>query len=173
MPAPRPLSRPRHRSPSPRPSTSPSCSPIRPAPYIDGNISVSPLPVIVGVPTTIHARLANPLTEPITVDVSFGYAQSGIGLAFGPIDEIVGQVIPANSSAALSATFLPPLSGHWCVQVSYTITGVGGARAHKSLAGGSGSQAIKISTAIPGGRRRPVIKIVWIKPTSHGIRSGN
>ncbi len=117
--------------------------PDSPAPYIDGNISVSPLPVIVGVPTTIHARLANPLTEPITVDVSFGYAQSGIGLAFGPIDEIIGQVIPAESSAELSATFLPPLSGHWCVQVSYNITSVGGARVQHPFAGGSGSRQLK------------------------------
>jgi hypothetical protein len=124
------------------------------APYLDGNISVTPRPVTVGVPTTIQARLVNPLTEPITVDAFFGYAQSGIGLAFGPIDEIVGQVIPPNSIVEVSATFLPPLSGHWCVQVSYNITGVGGAGARHPLAGGSGSRQLNLNS-YPGGSSPP------------------
>ena len=70
--------------------------PNSPASYFDGDISVTPMPVIVGITATIHAKLTNPLTVPITVDVSFGFAQSSIGLAFGPIVDLVDQVIPAE-----------------------------------------------------------------------------
>ncbi len=120
--------------------------PNSPAAYFDLNISVSPLPVIVGVPATINAKLTNPLPQPITVDVTFGYAQSGIGLAFGPIKNIVGQVIPANSSVLLSATFLPVLSGHYCVQVSYNITAIGGVSAVAPNAAGSGSRQFNLNS---------------------------
>jgi hypothetical protein len=120
--------------------------PDSPSSYFDGNISVSPLPVVVGVPATIQVRLTNPLTVPITLDVSFGFAQSGIGLAFGPIKDIVGQVIPAKSSVTLSASFLPVVSGHYCVQVSYTITAIGTARQSSPQAGGSGLKQMNLYT---------------------------
>jgi len=109
--------------------------PDSPASYFDGNISVTPMPVIVGITATIHAKLTNPLTVPITVDVSFGFAQANIGLAFGPIVDLVGQVIPANSSVTLAASFMPLLSGHYCVQVSYNITAIGSVRLLRPQAG--------------------------------------
>lgn len=94
-------------------------------PTFNGDLSLSPLPVIVGITTTISAKLTNPLTTSVTVDVEFSFVQSGIGLAFGPIKTITGQVIPANSSVIDKAQFIPPFSGHYCVQVAYTITAVG------------------------------------------------
>lgn len=121
--------------------------PDSPASYFDGNINVSPLPVIVGVTSTIQVKLTNPLTLPITVDVSFGFAQSGIGLAFGPIKEITGQVIPANSSVTLSASWLPVLSGHYCVQVSYNITAIGGVSGLRpQKGGGSGLKQFNLNS---------------------------
>jgi hypothetical protein len=104
--------------------------PNAPASYFDGDITVKPQPVVVGVTETIAVKLTNPMTVPITVDVSFGFAQSGIGLVFGPIKDIVGQVIPANSSVVDTADFVPIISGHYCVQVSYTLTGAGSAFAN-------------------------------------------
>jgi len=109
------------------------------APYMDNDLGVSPMPVTVGVQTNIVAHLTNPLPSPITVDVSFGFAQAGIGLQFGPIKDYTGQVIPANSSLNLSAAFTPVVSGHYCVQVTYTVTAVGAAAVRGPLAGGSGS----------------------------------
>ncbi|HEY6119988.1 MAG TPA: Calx-beta domain-containing protein [Pyrinomonadaceae bacterium] len=121
------------------------------SPYFDGDISVTPLPVIAGVTTTIHAKLTNPLPSPITVDLSLGYVQSSIGLAFGPISTISGQVIPANSSLNLAIPFVPTVSGHYCVQVTYNITAVGSAKLLHVLAGGSGrSQPLNINSN-PGG----------------------
>jgi hypothetical protein len=120
--------------------------PDSPASYFDGNITISPLPVVIGVPTSIQVKLTNPLPQPITVDVSFGFAQSGIGLAFGPIKDIVGQVIPANGSATLSANFLPLLSGHYCVQVSYNITAIGGVSGLRPQQGGSGLKQYNLNS---------------------------
>ena len=95
------------------------------APYFNGDISLSPMPVIVNVPETILAKLTNPLTTSVTVNVEFSFVQSGVGLAFGPIKTKSGKVIPAQSSVQLSAGFVPPISGHYCVQVAYSITAVG------------------------------------------------
>ncbi len=108
--------------------------PDSPAPYFDGNISLTPLPVITGITETIHAKLANPLTVPITVDVSFGYVQSSIGLAFGPIKDI-SQTIPASSTVSLSADFMPLVTGHYCVQISYAITAIGTTQLRRPQAG--------------------------------------
>ena len=111
--------------------------PNSPAPYLSNDISVSPLPVIAGVPTTVRALLTNPLSSSITVDVSFEYAQAGVGLAFGPISTLTGQVVPAKSSKPLLASFVPPISGHYCVQVIYSITAVGGIKLKQPLDGSS------------------------------------
>ncbi len=114
--------------------------PNAPSSYFDGDIQVNPMPVVLGVDTTISAKLTNPLSTPITVNVAFQYADAGIGLVFGPIDEIFGQVIPANSSVNVSATFTPPVTGHFCVQVTYTITAVGLVPVRGPLAGSSGTR---------------------------------
>jgi len=95
---------------------------------------------VAGITTTIQARLTNPLSVPITVDVSFGFVQSSIGLAFGPIKDVVGQVIPANSRVTLTAPFMPIVSGHYCVQVTYNVTAIGPARLLLPQAGSSGSK---------------------------------
>jgi Bacterial Ig-like domain (group 1) len=95
------------------------------SPYYGNDITVRPLPAMTGIPATIYARLTNPLTTTITVDVEFGFAQAGIGLVFGPIQDYIGQVIPPNSSVTLTSTFVPSVAGHYCVQVSYDITSIG------------------------------------------------
>ncbi len=123
--------------------------PGSPASYFSDDISVTPQPVHVGITATIHAKLTNPFTVPITVDVSFGFAQSSIGLAFGPIVDVVDQVIPANSSVTLAASFMPLLSGHYCVQVSYNITAIGSARGLRPQVSGGGSQRLNLN-AYPG-----------------------
>ncbi len=126
--------------------------PDSPASYFNSDISVTPMPVIVGITATIQATLTNPLPVPITVDVSFGYAQASIGLAFGPIKDIIGKVISPQSSIILTASFMPLLSGHYCVQVNYNITAVGQMNAPE--AGGSGSQRLNLN-AYPGSMSSP------------------
>jgi hypothetical protein len=110
--------------------------PNSPAPYFSNDMSITPLPVISGITATIHATLNNPLNQAITVDVAFEYAQAGVGLTFGPIKNFTGLVVPANGSLPLQASFVPPISGHYCAQVSYTITAIGAQAVHAPLAGG-------------------------------------
>lgn len=136
--------------------------PDAPSSYFDGSISVTPLPVRVGISTTIHAKLTNPLTVPITVDVSFGFVQAGIGLAFGPISEIVGQMIPPNSTITLAASFMPLLSGHYCVEVSYNITAIGPVLLRLPQAGSSGRQPLNLN-AYGGPMGRPNDKAILDK----------
>lgn len=131
--------------------------PDSPASYFSDEISVTPMPVIVGISTTIHAKLTNPLDVPITVDVFFGFAQAGIGLAFGPIQEVVGQVIAAHSTVSLSASFMPLLSGHYCVEVTYDITAIGSVRMQAQ--GGSGRQRLNLYSK-PGSMGTPSDKDV-------------
>ncbi len=95
------------------------------APYFSQDLAVTPLPVIVGVTSTIHAVLTNPLTSTVNVDVSFGFVQSSIGLVFGPIKEVKGVNIPPNGSVNLDASWMPKVSGHYCVEVNYSINSVG------------------------------------------------
>ncbi len=95
------------------------------SPYMGAGITVSPMPVVLGVNTTITAKLVNPTAQAVTVDVTFGFVQASIGLAFGPIKTYTAQVVPANGSLVLTASFVPVVSGHYCVQVAYSITAIG------------------------------------------------
>jgi hypothetical protein len=119
------------------------------SPYENNDITVSPLPVLTGVSTTITARLTNPLSTPVTTDVEFGFVQSGIGLVFGPIKDFVGQVIPANSSVILLASFVPSVAGHYCVQVSYNITAVGSQRLLPEVGGGDPARQLNLNVYQP------------------------
>ncbi len=120
--------------------------PDSPASYFSDDISVTPLPVLMGVTTTIHAKLSNPLSVPITVDVSFAFADANIGLAFGPINELVGLVIPAGGSLSLASAFVPPVSGHYCVEVAYNITAVGAQQLERGHDSGSGRRRLNLNT---------------------------
>ena len=131
------------------PITGVDLMPIQASPYHDRDISVSPLPVTIGVPTTITARLTNPLTSTVTVDVEFEFVQAGIGLAFGPIKNITGQVIPAKSSVVLSASFVPSLAGHYCVQVNYTVTAIGTQNVAYQVSGSDPSRQLNLDVRQP------------------------
>lgn len=91
------------------------------APYLFDGITVTPLPITRGVPTTISARLDNPNATPISVEATFEFVQSGIGLAFGPIGQPQVKEIPAGGEQVFETTWTPVVSGHYCVQVLYRV----------------------------------------------------
>lgn len=109
------------------------------APYVNTNLQVFPMPVVRGITSTIRGKLTNTSATSITVDTTFAFAQSSIGLAFGPLAEITGTVIPANSSVYLDVPWIPVVSGHYCVQLIYTITAIGARPLNKPLTGGTSS----------------------------------
>jgi Right handed beta helix region len=103
--------------------TSIDSNPLRPdieAPYMDGGIQISPEPITRGVLTTVSAKLNNKNPFPISVDASLGFAQSGIGLTFGPLGQVTGKIIPANSEGTLSVQWTPVVSGRYCMQLQYS-----------------------------------------------------
>jgi len=108
------------------------------APYVNSDLVVLPKPTVVGITSTLIAKLTNPFTVPITVDVSFDYVQSSIGLVFGPVAEVPGIVIPANSALTIHVPWVPVVSGHYCFQVRYDITGIGSLRSNTPQAKSSG-----------------------------------
>ena len=90
------------------------------APYLNEGIKINPEPIIRGVPTRLSALMTNPNDFPIVVDAVFGFAQSGIGLAFADAGTVTGQVIPAKSSAVVETVWTPVVDGHYCVRFTYT-----------------------------------------------------
>ena len=104
------------------------------APYMNEGIQVDPMPVTQGVPTTLSVRLTNPNNFPVIVDGSFTYYQSSIGLAFGPLADVNGTLVPANGEAVVQTLWVPPLSGNYCVQFDYATHTTG--LVSRTLAGG-------------------------------------
>ncbi len=92
------------------------------APYLADAFSFSPEPIVQGVTTTIRVTLANPNDFPIRVTGSFGIAQQGIGLTFGPLGGLQEVVIPAKSQRTLQVDWVPLISGHYCVVFDYSWT---------------------------------------------------
>ena len=90
------------------------------APYLNTGIEIDPLPIVQGVPTQLSISVTNPNDFPIIVDGWFYYVQNSIGLAFGPLAEILGTEIPANAQAVIQTMWVPPLSGHYCIRFEAT-----------------------------------------------------
>ncbi|MDO8690599.1 MAG: Ig-like domain-containing protein, partial [Dehalococcoidia bacterium] len=106
-------------------SDTPDLLPEEAAPYMNDGIDINPEPVTQGVSTMLQARLKNPNRFPISVNATFGISQLGLGLAFGPVGEVLNQIIPANDEAVIETVWTPPLSGHYCVQIDYSYQAAG------------------------------------------------
>ena len=90
------------------------------SPYATDRVEFEPRPVTVGVPGVIRVRLTNPNDFPIRVNANFGFAQLGLGLAFGPVGEVNDVLIAANSDGILEVNWTPLVSGKFCIRVDYT-----------------------------------------------------
>jgi len=119
------------------------------APYMNSGIKIEPMPVVVGVPSSVSVELVNPNDFPIEVDVSFGIMQTGIGLTFGPIGEVSDVRIEANDSTVVSVPWTPAVSGHVCIQVQYSASPVAGSGAYIANLDSSGSNQMN-SNVLPG-----------------------
>jgi Bacterial Ig-like domain (group 1) len=90
------------------------------APYMNERIQIIPEPVTRGVPTILRATVVNPNPFPLIVDGAFSYAQPGIGLTFGPIGEVRGQLVAADGEGVLEVEWVPTVSAHYCIEFQYT-----------------------------------------------------
>ena len=89
------------------------------APYLSNDLEADPLPVMRGAPTTVRATLINPNDFAVTVDGQFSFAQLGIGLTFGPLDEFSDVEIPPHGEVTVEVLWIPTLSGHYCIRLDY------------------------------------------------------
>ncbi len=85
-------------------------------PYSESEISVHPYPPRAGEPVVICTELRNPTNVTQTVSVEFGVANFGIGIPFMPIDDQT-IVLPPHSRTRVCTTWVPPIGGHFCVQI--------------------------------------------------------
>jgi hypothetical protein len=86
-------------------------------PYAEREISVHPYPPEAGEPTAICVELYNPTPLPQTVEVLFSWANFGIGIPFTPINGLRIVTIPPHSVINECIHWIPPVSGHVCLQV--------------------------------------------------------
>ena len=85
--------------------------------YAQEEISVHPEPPIAGHPTDICAEVVNhDPVRPHTVTLVFSVANFGIGVPFTPVGHR-HVVVPPGGHAKGCVIWVPPVDGHWCIQV--------------------------------------------------------
>lgn len=100
--------------------------PLHPFPdpiYAEREITVDPYPTLVGQPTKLCAELRNPTDTQQEVAVQFAWANFGIGLPFTPIDGLQTVILPPYSMVKTCIFWVPPVSGHVCVQITLEMEG--------------------------------------------------
>ena len=84
--------------------------------YAESEISIDPYPPRAGEPTQVCVDLRNPTNMTQTVAVDFGIGNFGIGLEFRPIDS-QPVTLPPFSATRACTTWVPPIGGHFSVQI--------------------------------------------------------
>jgi len=102
-------------------------------PYAEREITVEPYPPRAGEPTEICVELRNPTPLPHDVAVQFSWAAFGIGIPFTPIDGVRPVHLPPFSSVKECIHWVPPVSGHMCVQVTLFSPGYQPQRSQRNI----------------------------------------
>jgi hypothetical protein len=102
-------------------------------PYAEREITVEPYPAQAGQPSEICVELRNPTAYPQDVMVQFSWADFGIGLGFTPIDGLRPVHLPPHSVVKECIHWVPPVSGHVCLQVALFIEGYEPQRSQRNI----------------------------------------
>ncbi len=102
-------------------------------PYAEREITVTPYPPRLGEPTEVCVELRNPTPFPQDVLVTFSWADFGIGLPFAPIDGPRPVHLPPYSAVKECIHWVPPVSGHMCLQVTLESQGYAPQRSQRNL----------------------------------------
>jgi hypothetical protein len=92
-------------------------------PYAEREITVHPYPALAGRPTEVCVELRNPTPYPQDVVVQFSWANFGIGVPFTPINGPRMVHLPPHSIVKECIHWIPPVSGHVCLQVELFMEG--------------------------------------------------
>jgi len=102
-------------------------------PYAEREITVEPYPPRAGEPAEICVELRNPTPFPQDVAVQFSWAAFGIGIPFQPINGQVPVHLPPFSVVKRCIHWIPPTSGHVCLQVKLFIPGYPVQRSQRNI----------------------------------------
>ncbi len=102
-------------------------------PYAEREITITPYPPLAGEPTEICVELRNPTPFPQDVLVTFSWADFGIGLPFTPIDGPRPVHLPPYSAVKECIHWVPPVSGHMCLQVTLESQGYAPQRSQRNI----------------------------------------
>ncbi len=102
-------------------------------PYAEREITVHPYPPRAGEPTEVCVDLYNPTPVSQTVQVQFSWAAFGIGIPFTPIDGLREVVLPPFSAVKTCIYWVPPVSGHVCLQVTLLMAGYAPQRSQRNI----------------------------------------
>lgn len=97
----------------------PLAPPIQEPHYAESEISINPVPPVVGHPTQVCATINNPTDNPVTVSVTFNYADFGAGIGFTLLQTVNNVVVPAHGSQTVCIVWTPTAGGtlHRCIEV--------------------------------------------------------
>ncbi len=102
-------------------------------PYAEREIKVHPYPPLAGEPTEICVELRNPTPRDQDVDVQFAWANFGVGLPWTHINGLRPVHLPAYSIVHECIHWIPPTSGHMCLQVELFIPGYQPQRSQRNI----------------------------------------
>jgi hypothetical protein len=91
--------------------------------YAESEIQVAPYPPTAGQPTQVRAVLQNTSGQTATMDLTFGWADFGVGIPFtttGMVPPTRTLSIPPHVSRSADVTWTPTVSGHQCIQIIMT-----------------------------------------------------
>ncbi len=110
--------------------------PLHPFPdpfYAEREITVDPYPPLAGEPTEVCVELRNPTPFPQDVTVFFSWADFGIGIPFTPINGPRNVHLPPFSIVKECIHWIPPVSGHMCIQVELEMEGYPPQRSQRNI----------------------------------------
>jgi hypothetical protein len=85
--------------------------------YAESEIFIHPYPPRAREPTEIGVEIRNNTDQPQEVNLTFSYANFGIGLPFTPIEDPIPILVPAHGMVRPVIVWIPPAEGLWCIQV--------------------------------------------------------
>jgi hypothetical protein len=102
-------------------------------PYAEREITVHPYPPLAGEPTEVCVELYNPTAVFQEVKVLFSWANFGIGIPFTPINGPRVVHLPPHSTVKECIHWIPPTSGHVCLQVELEMAGYPTQRSQRNI----------------------------------------
>ncbi|MBN1873639.1 MAG: hypothetical protein JXA33_05375 [Anaerolineae bacterium] len=90
-------------------------------PYAEREITLDPYPPRAGEPTEVCVELRNPTAVPQDVEIQFSWANFGVGLPWQQINGLRLVHLPAHGVVKECIHWIPPVSGHLCLQVDLFI----------------------------------------------------